>query len=204
MAELADALDSGSSGLTALEVRVLFRAPLIFKALRCLRPRRSLATICRVLVLVSVAFSASLPPHATGLPGWEYFRVVSSRSWSKSVCPARKGNPAMTRRLAKVCPRSCPPEIVNSHHFHNILKPSTPIAVPWPLQSRHTSPHLRVHAVSPTQRGCGVDLYASKFAVFAPGNTCLRNTLALREKPFGPVSFRARKVFCAFRSRRRE
>jgi hypothetical protein len=29
MAELADALDSGSSGLTALEVRVLFRAPLI-------------------------------------------------------------------------------------------------------------------------------------------------------------------------------
>jgi hypothetical protein len=27
MAELADALDSGSSGLTALEVRVLFRAP---------------------------------------------------------------------------------------------------------------------------------------------------------------------------------
>jgi hypothetical protein len=29
MAELADALDSGSSGLTALEVRVLFRAPTI-------------------------------------------------------------------------------------------------------------------------------------------------------------------------------
>jgi hypothetical protein len=29
MAELADALDSGSSGLTALEVRVLFRAPLV-------------------------------------------------------------------------------------------------------------------------------------------------------------------------------
>ena len=31
MAELADALDSGSSGLTALEVRVLFRAPDISK-----------------------------------------------------------------------------------------------------------------------------------------------------------------------------
>jgi|HubBroStandDraft_1064217.scaffolds.fasta_scaffold35503_3 hypothetical protein len=33
MAELADALDSGSSGLTALEVRVLFRAPNFSKGL---------------------------------------------------------------------------------------------------------------------------------------------------------------------------
>ena len=71
MAELADALDSGSSGLTALEVRVLFRAPISSKknsfsilreSMRAASPQNRYC----VLAKLSVALSNHEGP---GVPG---------------------------------------------------------------------------------------------------------------------------------------
>ena len=72
MAELADALDSGSSGRKPVEVRVLFSALSLF----VLKPKRQPTSISMGTLWT---FDSSFRPHEHDLTGYDYAAVMPKR-----------------------------------------------------------------------------------------------------------------------------
>ena len=93
------------------------------------------------------------------------------RLWPSSVCTARSGTPAITKRLANVA-QIVPAEIANPGFFHGVLEPAPPIPAARSLVTGADIAHT-VCAFAQLQQGRlldGVDLDVPSLSVLAARN----------------------------------